>query len=177
MCLCLRRFFKIVDKHTPSVKVESRRDPFIHGKELCDTWREKHKWNKHSNSVLLLAYIENIYSLCAEHNLTSVQRLQYGVEKIIFELEVSLARINLEDMIPYKNYLEEINSKSDEQTKARFEQSIEYKLEICKHIVKIHLPGSYQHCKNRWSENKKYIETCEEMRKTLEKQYRGNISS
>ena len=142
-----------------------------------DAWRGKHKWTENSNNVLLLAYLENIYSLCAERGLTSIQRLQYGVEKTIFDLEVSLARINLEDMGPYKNYLEEIKSKGDDETKKQFQQSLEYKLEICKRLVEIHLPGSYQHCKKRWSENKRYIEACEEMRATLEKEYKSQYEA
>lgn len=149
----------------------------VENKGFFDTWRGKHKWNENSNNVLLLAYLENIYSLCAERGLTSIQRLQYGVEKVIFDLEVSLARINLEDMVPYKNYLEEIKSKGDAETKKQFQQSLEYKLEICKRLVEIHLPGSYQHCRKRWSENKRYIEACEEMRKSLEKEYKSQYDA
>jgi len=144
----------------------------VENRGFFDTWRGKHKWSENSNNVLLLAYLENIYSLCAERGLTSIQRLQYGVEKIIFDLEVSLARINLEDMVPYKNYLEEIKSAGNDETRKQFQQSLEYKLEICKRLVEIHLPGSYQHCKKRWSENKRYIEACEEMRANLEKEYK-----
>ena len=149
----------------------------LENKTLFETWRGKHKWTENSNNVLLLAYLENIYSLCADRGLTSIQRLQYGVEKIIFDLEVSLARINLEDMIPYKNYLEEIKSVGDDETKKQFQQSLEYKLEICKRLVEIHLPGSYQHCKKRWSENKRYIEACEEMRKGLEREFKSQYET
>jgi hypothetical protein len=149
----------------------------VENRGFFETWRGKHKWTENSNNVLLLAYLENIYSLCADRGLTSIQRLQYGVEKIIFDLEVSLARINLEDMVPYKNYLEEIKSKGDDETRKQFQQSLEYKLEICKRLVEIHLPGSYQHCKKRWSENKRYIEACEEMRKALEKEYKSQYEA
>ena len=149
----------------------------LENRSFFDTWRGKHKWNENSNNVLLLAYLENIYSLCAERGLTNIQRLQYGVEKVIFDLEVSLARINLEDMVPYKNYLEEIKSKGDAETRKQFQQSLEYKLEICKRLVEIHLPGSYQHCRKRWSENKRYIEACEEMRKGLEKEYKSQYEA
>ena len=149
----------------------------VENRGVFDTWRGKHKWTENSNNVLLLAYLENIYSLCADRGLTSIQRLQYGVEKIIFDLEVSLARINLEDMVPYKNYLEEIRSTGNDETRKQFQQSLEYKLEICKRLVEIHLPGSYQHCKKRWSENKRYIEACEEMRATLEKEFKSQYEA
>jgi len=149
----------------------------LENKGLFDTWRGKHKWTENSNNVLLLAYLENIYSLCADRGLTSIQRLQYGVEKIIFDLEVSLARITLEDMVPYKNYLEEIKSAGNDETRKQFQQSLEYKLEICKRLVEIHLPTSYQHCKKRWSENRRYIEACEEMRATLEKEYKSQYEA
>ena len=149
----------------------------VENRGFFDAWRGKHKWTENSNNVLLLAYLENIYSLCADRGLTSIQRLQYGVEKIIFDLEVSLARINLEDMVPYKNYLEEIKSTGDDETRKQFQQSLEYKLEICKRLVEIHLPGSYQHCRKRWSENKRYIEACEEMRSALEKEYKSQYEA
>ena len=143
-------------------------------KEVFDTWKAKHKWTENSNNVLLLAYLENIYALSVDRGLTSIQRLQYGVEKIIFELEVSMARIELENMVPYKNYLEEIGlvGEGNEETKKTFQQSLEYKLEICKRLDKIHLPINYQHCKKRWAENKRYIEACEEMRANMEKEYK-----
>ena len=146
-------------------------------KDIFDTWRAKHKWSENSNNVLLLAYLENIYTLCAERGLTSIQRLQYGVEKVIFDLEVSLARINLEDMVSYKNYLEEIKSEGDEETVKQFQQSLEYKLEICKRLVEIHLPNSYQYCKKRWSENKRYSEACEKMRETLEMEFKSQFEA
>jgi len=149
----------------------------LENKNFFDMWRGKHKWTENSNNVLLLAYLENIYSLCADRGLTNIQRLQYGVEKVIFDLEVSLARINLEDMEAYKNYLEEIKSKGNDETKKQFQQSLEYKLEICKRLVEINLPGSYQHCKKRWSENNRYIEVCEEMRKGLEKEYNSQYEA
>jgi hypothetical protein len=158
-------------------KRKATQESDVENRAVFDTWRGKHKWTENSNNVILLAYLENIYSLCADRGLTSIQRLQYGVEKIIFDLEVSLARINLQDMVPYKNYLEEIKSKGDDETKRQFQQSLEYKLEICKRLVEIHLPGSYQHCKRRWSENKRYIEACEEMRANLEKEYKSQYQA
>jgi len=143
-------------------------------KEVFETWKAKHKWTENSNNVLLLAYLENIYALTVDRGLTSIQRLQYGVEKIIFELEVALARIDLEDMVPYKNYLDEIGlAKGTEETKKTFQQSLEYKLEICKRLDGIHLPMNYQHCKKRWAENKRYIQACEEMRTAMEKEYKA----
>lgn len=143
-------------------------------KGIFDTWKAKHIWTENSNNVLLLAYLENIYALTVERGLTAIQRLQYGVEKTIFELEVALARIDLEDMVPYKNYLDEIGlAKGTEETKKTFQQSLEYKLEICKRLDKIHLPINYQHCKKRWAENKRYIEACEEMRAAMEKEYKA----
>jgi hypothetical protein len=145
----------------------------IYEKEVCE-WKEKHKWNANMNNVILLAYLENIYTFCDKRDITGIQRLQYGIDKIIFDLEVSLARVNLEDMQSYKNYVAETG---DPNAKKVFQESLEYKLEICKRLSEIPLPSTYKFCKTRWSQHRNYIETCETMKKNLEKEYSAQYES
>jgi len=130
----------------------------IQEKELSDAtalanWVSKYKWNSNANNVLLLAYMENLLSLD--------DKLDASFEKVLFELEISLARKPLEEMESYKNYLCSVGNTE------LFEESMEYKLEICKIVTAIPLPSTYKFTKERWNKNKEYIDSCESMKKIL----------
>ena len=120
-------------------------------------WVSKYKWNSNANDVLLLAYMENLLTLSASLHNSNL------TEKILFQLEVSLARKKPEDMEAYKNFLEHVDGEDVEA----FQGTMEYKMEICKIVTAIRLPSTYKFSKERWNKNKEYIESCESMKKIL----------
>ncbi len=120
-------------------------------------WSSKYKWNSNANDVLLLAYMENLLTLGS--NLTNPQL----TDKILFQLEVSLARKETKDMEAYKNFLEHVDGDDIEA----FQETMEYKMEICKIVTAIRLPNTYKFTRERWNKNKEYIESCESMKKVL----------
>lgn len=120
-------------------------------------WSSKYKWNSNANDVLLLAYMENLLTLGS--NLTNPQL----TDKILFQLEISLARKETKDMEAYKNFLEHVDGDDVEA----FQETMEYKMEICKLVTAIPLPKTYKFTKERWAKNKEYIESCESMKKVL----------
>jgi hypothetical protein len=121
-----------------------------------DQWVSKYKWNSNANNVLLLAYMENL--------LTLSETFENGkVDKILFQLEVALARKRPQEMNAYKNFLQHVEGDGLEA----FKESIEYKMEICKIVTEIPLPTTYKFTKQRWDKNKKYIESCESIKKIL----------
>lgn len=120
---------------------------------IIEEWSLKHRWNDKANNVLLLAYIENLLALADKLDAYLL------VEKILFQLEISLARRAVDKMESYKDYISSGNSD--------FEQSMEYKLEIYKIITEIPLPITYKFTRERWNKNKEYIESCESMKKIL----------
>ena len=121
-------------------------------------WVSKYKWNTNANDVLLLAYMENLLTLAKKLEAEDL------IEKILFQLEVSLARKAAEDMESYKNFLEHVKG---DHALEEYKESMEYKLEICKIVTAIHLPSTYRLTKERWDKNKEYIESCETMKKIL----------
>lgn len=121
-----------------------------------DIWVSKYKWNSNANNVLLLAYMENLLALC--------NKIDCKAEKILFQLEVSLARKPAEEMEAYKKFLECVE---DNDALEAFQESMEYKLEICKIVTAIPLPSTYKLTKERWNKNKEYIESCEAIKKIL----------
>ena len=119
-------------------------------------WTSKYKWNNNANDVLLLAYMENLLTLSAT--------LENGkADKILFQLEIALARKRPEEMEAYKNFLQHVERDALEA----FQESVEYKLEICKIVTEIHLPSTYKFTKQRWNKNKEYIKSCESIKKIL----------
>jgi len=131
---------------------------------VIERWTSKYKWNRNANNVLLLAYMENLLTLANTlYDTHTDTKANSTLEKILFELEISLARTKIEDIESYKYYMT-----SDEYaTQKIFEESMEYKLEICKRVVKIPLPSTYIQCKERWAKNKDYIESCEIKKKVI----------
>lgn len=121
-------------------------------------WVSKYKWNSNANDVLLLAYMENLLTLSASLHNSNL------TEKILFQLEVSLARKKPEDMEAYKNFLEHVDG---EDVLEAYKESMEYKMEIYKIATAIRLPSTYKFSKERWNKNKEYIESCESMKKIL----------
>ena len=121
-------------------------------------WVSKYKWNSNANDVLLLAYMENLLTLSASLHNSNL------TEKILFQLEVSLARKKPEDMEAYKNFLEHVDG---EDVLEAYQESMEYKMEIYKIATAIRLPSTYKFSKERWNKNKEYIESCESMKKIL----------
>lgn len=124
-------------------------------RDIIKEWSAKHKWNEKANNVLLLAYMENLLALADKLDAYPL------VEKILFDLEISLARISLENMESYKNYISSVGN-SD-----LFKESMEYKMEICKIVTEINLPITYKFTKERWVKNKEYVKSCEAMKKIL----------
>jgi len=141
--------------------VEKRKLTQVKEKEnraLIDNWSSKYKWNERANDVLLLAYMENLLALADKLDAYNL------VEKILFQLEISLARTKVEHMKSYTNFLQHMDSL---EKPVEFEDTVEYKLEICKIVTEIPLPSTYKLTKERWNKNKEYIESCESMKKVL----------
>ena len=129
-------------------------------------WASKYKWNSNANNVLLLAFMENLLTLADKLDNPHL------TEKILFQLEVSLARKPIEDMEAYKNFLQHV----EEDALEEFQKSMEYKMEICKIVTAIPLPSTYKFTRERWNKNKEYIESCESMKKILGDLQAGIIS-
>jgi hypothetical protein len=99
-----------------------------------------------------------------ENLLTLSATLENGkAEKILFQLEIALARKDPQEMEAYKNFLQHV----EEDALEAFQESIEYKMEICKIVTAINLPSTYKFTKERWNKNKEYIESCESIKKIL----------
>ncbi len=143
-----------------------------------ENWKKTYKWNENSNNTILLALLENIYKYVDANGILHAQRVYHGIDKMIFDLEVAIARISVKNLDSFKNFLDEYSIVGEENVEAavqQFKESMEFKMEVCKKVVEVDVPVGYQFCRNRWLENSRYIESCNIMRKSLEDSYKYQL--
>ena len=153
-------------------------DKDVEIKAYLENWKKTYKWTANSNNTILLALIENLYKYVDANGILHAQRVFHGIDAMIFDLEVAIARISVKELNSFKNFLEEYSIDGEENIEAavgQFKESMEFKLEVCKRVVEVDVPVGYQFCRNRWLENSRYIDSCKIMRKSLEDSYKYQV--